>query len=67
VLSTAGGLLFGGDPTGNVVAWDAASGRILWHAGLHAAVTNGPISYELDGRQYVVVGAGDMLYAFRLP
>jgi alcohol dehydrogenase (cytochrome c) len=46
---------------------DAASGKILWHAGLHAAVSNAPITFEMDGRQYLVVGAGDMLYAFTLP
>jgi len=67
LLSTAGGLLFGGDPTSNVFAMDPASGKILWHAGLHAAVSNGPITFELDGRQYLVVGAGDMLYTFTLP
>jgi alcohol dehydrogenase (cytochrome c) len=66
-LSTAGKLLFGGDPAGNVMALDPANGRILWHAGLAAPVSNGPITFELDGRQYVVVGAGDMLYAFTLP
>ena len=32
-----------------------------------APVTNGPITFELDGRQYVVVGADDLLYAFTLP
>ena len=40
---------------------------MLWHVPLHAAVSNGPITYEMDGRQYLVVGAGDMLYAFTLP
>ena len=34
-------------------------GTPLWHAGLHTSMTNGPITYELDGMQYVVVGAGD--------
>ena len=67
LLSTAGGLLFGGDPTSNVFAMDPANGKMLWHAGLHAEVSNGPITFELDGRQYVVVGAGDMLYTFTLP
>jgi alcohol dehydrogenase (cytochrome c) len=67
LLSTAGGLLFGGDPTSNVFAMDAANGKILWHAGLQSSVGNGPISFELDGRQYIVVGAGDSLYAFTLP
>jgi alcohol dehydrogenase (cytochrome c) len=67
LLSTAGGLLFAGDPTGNLVAFDPANGHPLWHVGLQAPVYNAAISYELDGRQYIVVGAGDMLYAFTLP
>lgn len=67
LLSTAGGLLFAGDPTGNFIAFDPANGHPLWHASLQAPVYNAPITYELDGRQYVVVSAGDMLYAFTLP
>jgi alcohol dehydrogenase (cytochrome c) len=67
LLTTAGGLLFGGDPTSNVFAMDPTNGKILWHAGLQSSVGNGPIAFELDGRQYVVVGAGDSLYAFTLP
>jgi len=67
LLSTAGGVLFGNDGGGNFVAYDAASGKPLWHAGLGANTTNGPQTYLLDGRQFVVVGAGDALYAFVLP
>ena len=67
ILTTAGNLLFTGDPRRNLIAYDPASGKILWHVGLLSAVSNGPITYELDGRQYLVVGAGDMLYAFTLP
>ncbi len=66
LLSTAGGLLFGGDGGGNFVAYDAANGKPLWHAGLGTNTTNGPQTYLLDGRQYIVVGAGDSLYAFAL-
>jgi alcohol dehydrogenase (cytochrome c) len=66
LLSTAGGLLFGNDGGGNFVAYDAASGKPLWHAGLGTNTTNGPQTYLLDGKQYVVVGAGDTLYAFSL-
>ena len=66
LLSTAGGLLFGGDGGGNFVAYDASSGKPLWHAGLGTNTTNGPQTYLLDGRQYIVVGAGDSLYAFVL-
>jgi alcohol dehydrogenase (cytochrome c) len=64
LLSTAGKLLFAGDGSGNLVAMDAATGNPLWHANLGASVTNGPITYELDGEQYLVVAAGDSLYSF---
>jgi acido-empty-quinoprotein group A len=66
LLSTAGGVLFGNDGGGNFVAYDAATGAPLWHAGLSTNTTNGPQTYLLDGRQFVVVGAGDTLYAFAL-
>jgi acido-empty-quinoprotein group A len=67
LLSTAGGLLFGNDGGGgNFVAYDASTGKPLWHAGLGAGTSNGPQTYLLDGRQHVVVGAGDTLYAFAL-
>ena len=66
LLSTAGDLLFGGDGSGNFVAYNPATGDPLWHAGLHATPSNAPITYMLDGRQFVVVGAGDSLYAFTL-
>jgi alcohol dehydrogenase (cytochrome c) len=64
LLSTAGNLVFAGDPNNNLVALNATTGEPLWHANLGTPVSNGAITYELDGRQYVVVGAGDKLYAF---
>jgi acido-empty-quinoprotein group A len=66
ILTTSGGLLFTGDPNSNLIAFDPATGRILWHASLPSSVTNGPMTYELNDRQYVVVGAGDTLQAFAL-
>jgi alcohol dehydrogenase (cytochrome c) len=66
MLTTAGKLLFSGDPSGNLIAWNPADGKILWHFGLPAPVSNGPMTYELDGKQYLVVGAGDTLYSFAL-
>lgn len=66
LLSTAGKLLFGGDTSGNFVALDPATGNPLWHARLGANVSNGPMTYELDGVQYLVVGAGDTLWAFTM-
>jgi alcohol dehydrogenase (cytochrome c) len=67
LLSTAGKLLFGNDGGGNFVAYDPLTGKPLWHVGLGTNTSNGPETYMLDGRQYVVVGAGDALYAFMLP
>jgi len=65
LLTTAGGLLFGGDAGGNLVAYDAATGKILWHARL-GQISNAPQTYLLDGHQYVLQAAGDTLYAFVL-
>ncbi|HXE10824.1 MAG TPA: acido-empty-quinoprotein group A [Bryobacteraceae bacterium] len=67
ILTTAGGVLFTGDPSGNVVAFNPKDGKILWHAGVGSSVSNGPMTYQLDGQQYVVVGAGENLFAFKLP
>jgi len=47
-------------------ALDPATGVPLWHAGLHTGLSNGRITYELGGVQYLVAGAGDSLYAFAL-
>jgi alcohol dehydrogenase (cytochrome c) len=65
LLSTAGHLLFSGDGAGHLVAFDPASGKIIWHTDLGSNVSNGPETYLLDGKQYLVVGAGSSLYAFR--
>jgi alcohol dehydrogenase (cytochrome c) len=48
------------------VALDATTGQALWHALLNGPITNGPITYELDGRQYVVAAADDVLWSFVL-
>jgi acido-empty-quinoprotein group A len=67
LLSTAGSLLFSGDQSLHLVALHPATGKILWHVGLGRNVSNPPITYELDGRQYILVGAADQLFAFALP
>jgi alcohol dehydrogenase (cytochrome c) len=65
LLATAGKLLFGGDVSGNFVAFDPANGTPLWHTRI-GQVTNAPETYLVDGHQYVLVASGDMLYAFTL-
>ena len=66
LVSTAGNVLFSGGPSNDIVALDATNGRALWHSVLNGTITNGPITYELDGRQYVVAAAGDTMWAFVL-
>ncbi len=65
MLTTAGGLVFTGDASGNLVAYDARTGAPLWNTRI-GGVTNPPQTYLLDGRQYLLVAAGDRLYAFVL-
>jgi hypothetical protein len=66
VLTTETGLTFTGDNNGNVMALRTDDGATLWHAAI-GRVGNSPITYQLDGRQYVVLGGGSSLYAFALP
>jgi alcohol dehydrogenase (cytochrome c) len=65
LLVTAGRLLFGGDISGNFIAFDPATGKPLWHSRI-GNVTNAPETYLVDGRQHVLVAAGDTLYSFAL-
>ena len=58
LVATGGGLVFGGDVNGRFKAWDQETGEVLWEINLGSAVTGFPISYAVDGRQYVAVGTG---------
>ena len=66
VLTTASDLLFAGNMDGNFFALDARTGEPLWQVGLGGSITNGPITYSVDGKQQVVVAAQGALYAFGL-
>lgn len=66
MLSTDGGLLFAGDPSGNFIAYDAATGKSLWHAPLGSLISNNPETFMMDGKQYIIVGSGENLFAFYL-
>lgn len=79
ILSTAGRLLFQGRPDGTLAAMDDATGEELWTWQCGAGVNTNPISYEVDGEQYIAVFAGgswepvgpltpygDSLWAFKL-
>jgi alcohol dehydrogenase (cytochrome c) len=68
LLSTASGLLFTGDNDGFFYAFDAVSGKELWKFQLGAPVWgSAPITYMIDGRQWVITTAGLTFTAFALP
>jgi alcohol dehydrogenase (cytochrome c) len=66
-LSTASGLVFAGEDDGNVMAFDAASGKNLWRLQTGGSLRAGPMSFMLNDKQYVVVSSGGTVIAFALP
>jgi alcohol dehydrogenase (cytochrome c) len=67
ILTTAGHLLFTADNTGNLLALDPATGKTLWHLNIGGPLLASPMTYQLDGRQYLIIPSYDSLYAFALP
>lgn len=66
VLATAGGVVFTGEGGGDFSAFDAKSGAKLWSFNCGAGVNAPPVSYEVDGEQYVAVAAGgSQIWGFR--
>jgi alcohol dehydrogenase (cytochrome c) len=66
LMSTGGELLFGGDTNGRFRAFDQNNGDILWEVNLGSPVNGYPVTYEVDGRQYVAVSTGGSGLAFGL-
>lgn len=67
ILTTAGHVLFGADNSGNLLALDPASGKTLWHLNIGGGLLASPMTFQLDGRQYLIFAIQDALYAFALP
>jgi len=67
IVSTGGGLVFTADKDKNFIALDADTGRSLWQYLLEHYVFASPISYAVNGAQYVAVSAGETIYVFSLP
>jgi outer membrane protein assembly factor BamB len=67
LLATGGGLVFVGTTEGNLIALDGKSGESLWHFRTGAAIASSPMSYAVDGKQFIAVSAGNVLYSFALP
>lgn len=66
VLSTAGDVVFSGGREGYFFALDARNGTLLWKIPLGGQVNSGPMSYAVNGRQYIAVAAGTSLFSFAL-
>ncbi len=61
LVSTGGGLVFGGDTAGRFRALDQRTGKVLWEVNLGSSVTGYPIAYAVNGKQYVAVSTGTSL------
>jgi alcohol dehydrogenase (cytochrome c) len=66
VLSTAGGLVFSGTNEGNFYALDARTGKPLWDFQTGGRMSSNPVSFAVDGHQYVAITADRVLYVFGL-
>ena len=66
VLTTATDVLFTGGREGYFHALDAREGNLLWKAALGGMIANGPISYAVDGEQFIAVASGNGLFVFAL-
>jgi alcohol dehydrogenase (cytochrome c) len=64
VLSTAGGVVFTGDNEGNFLAFEAKTGKNVYRYQLGAPVYAAPVTFMLDGKQYVALGAGATFTVF---
>ncbi|MBS1820855.1 MAG: acido-empty-quinoprotein group A [Acidobacteria bacterium] len=67
ILTTAGHLLLTGDLDGNVLALDPADGKALWHKRLGGTMNSTPMTYQVDGRQYLITCVDSVVYAWSLP
>ena len=67
VLTTDSGLTFTGDAHGNFLALDSSDGKTLWHAGSGGRIHSSPMTYQLDGRQYILISSGGVMFAWALP
>lgn len=57
-LATAGGLVFYGNMEGQLKAVDANTGAVLWQFGTGAGIRAGPVTYAIEGKQYIAITTG---------
>ena len=66
ITTTAGDLVFSGSVDGYFYALDAVSGEELWHMAVGSRVHAAPITYAVNGEQYVTIAAGNVVFTFGL-
>jgi len=66
IMTTAGDLVFSGTVDGYFFALDAETGEELWHMNVGRRVHSAPMSYAVNGQQYVTIAAGNVVYTFGL-
>jgi len=67
VIATRGEVVFAATSEGNLLGLDARTGKALWHFQTGATISASPMSYSVDGTQFVAIAAGNTLYSFALP
>ncbi len=66
-MTTASGLVFFGDDANEFEAVDARTGKALWHFNTGQTLHASPMSYSVDGVQYVAIASGSDVFSFALP
>jgi alcohol dehydrogenase (cytochrome c) len=66
-LATAGGVVFLCTAGGDLIALDSDTGKPVWHMQTGDAIASAPISFSVNGKQYISLSAGSVLYTFALP
>ena len=66
-LATAGNLVFAGDEDGYLIALQADTGKLLWRVNTGSRIATSPITYRLDGKQYITIPSGEVVLTFALP
>ncbi len=67
ILTTAGELLFTADNSDNLLALDPETGKTLWHVPVGGRMQSSPMTYELNGRQYLLTPVQNLIFAWALP
>ena len=66
-MASSGGIVFAGTREGNLIALDAKTGKSLWRFQTGGTIASAPISYAVDGKQFIALAAGGVMYSFALP